>query len=482
MELRDRIRELETTARELEPDRSGRRDLSRPVLDYADEFLDTIHDRSAFVADRGAVERLREHPVGPPVEMERLVKLFRDAVDEPGLHPASGGHLAYIPGGGIYASALGDYLAAVTNEYAGIRFTGPGAVEMENLLLDWMADLVGYPDGSGGNLASGGSIANLVAVVTARDAHGIHGADVERSVVYLTRQAHHCVDKALRVAGVGACRRRWIPTDDRWRMEPGALEAAVREDRASGLEPWMVVASAGTTDTGSVDPLREIGEVARSEDLWFHVDGAYGAFFLLCPEVEGLFDGIELSDSVVMDPHKGLFLPYGLGAVVVRDRQLLQRAHYYTAPYMQDARTGDAPDLESPAELSPELTKHFRGLRMWLPLMVHGIEPFRACLREKLLLTRYFHRGVGELGFETGPEPELSVTTYRWLPESGDPDAFNRELIRRIHDDGRVFLSSTRLEGAFVLRLAVLSFRSHLDWIDLALEVLEETVAEIESR
>lgn len=482
MDLRDRIRELERTSRRLEPDREERKSLSQPVLEYADDFLDGLDDRPAFVADREAVARLRELPIGDPVAVDRLVEVFREAVDEPGLHPASGGHLAYIPGGGLYASALGDYLAAVTNEYAGIRFTGPGAVELENLLLEWMGDLVDYPASAGGNLASGGSIANLVAVVTARDAHGIEGVDVERTVVYLTRQAHHCVDKALRVAGLGACRRRWIPTDDRWRMRPEALEEAVREDRASGLDPWMVVASAGTTDTGAVDPLREIGEIARSRDLWFHVDGAYGAFFLLCPEVRDLFDGIELSDSVVMDPHKGLFLPYGLGAVVVRDREQLQRAHYYTAPYMQDARSDDVPDLESPAELSPELTKHFRGLRMWLPLMVHGVEPFRACLREKLLLTRYFHRKVAELGFETGPEPELSVSTYRWIPEAGDPDAFNRELVRKIHEDGRVLLTSTRLDDDFVLRMAILSFRTHLEHVDLALEMLEEKVEELEGR
>jgi glutamate/tyrosine decarboxylase-like PLP-dependent enzyme len=482
LDLRDRIRDLERTSRRLEPDRDARRSLTEPVVAYAADFLDALDDRPVFVADRDAVERLRAFPIGDPVTMDRLLELFREAVDEPGLHPASGGHLAYIPGGGIYASALGDYLAAVTNEYAGIRFTGPGAVEMENMLLDWMADLVGYPGEAGGNLASGGSIANLVAVVTARDAHGIEGPEIERAVVYLTHQAHHCVDKALRVAGLGSCRRRWIPTDDRWRMDPEALDAAIREDREAGRVPWMVVASAGTTDTGAVDPLREIGEVARSSDLWYHVDAAYGGFFLLCPEVEDLFDGIELSDSVVVDPHKGLFLPYGLGAVLVRDREQLQRAHYYTAPYMQDARAGDDPDLESPAELSPELSKHFRGLRMWLPLMAHGVEPFRAGLSEKLLLTRYFHRKVAEIGFETGPDPELSVSTYRWVPEAGDPDAFNRELVRRVHEDGRVFLTSTRLDGDFVLRLAVLSFRTHLEHVDLALEVLEEKVAELEGR
>jgi glutamate/tyrosine decarboxylase-like PLP-dependent enzyme len=353
-------------------------------------------------------------------------------------------------------------------------------VEVEDLLLDWMADLVGYPDSAAGNLASGGSIANLVAVVTAREAREVDHGEARRSVVYLTDQTHHCVDKALRIAGMGDCIRRRVATDSAHRMDPEALADAVDEDRSGGRRPWMVVASAGSTDVGAVDPLRRIGRIGREAGLWIHVDAAYGGFFLLCPEVRALFDGIEVSDSVVMDPHKGLFLPYGLGAVIVRDRDAMYRAHRQTAAYMQDAEEVERPPVDSPADLSPELSRHYRGLRLWLPLMVHGLEPFRAALREKILLARYFHRRVGELGFETGPEPELSVAIYRWIPERGDPDEFNRRLVEAIHRDGRVFVSSTTLRGRVWLRLAVLSFRTHRETVDLLLEVLEEKVEEME--
>ncbi len=447
---------------------------------HAEAFLERLGAAPAYVADRERARELRDFPVSEEGrDLETVLDLYRRAVEEPGLKPASGRHMAYIPGGGLYGAALGDYLAAVSNEYAGIRFTGPGAVEIENLLVDWMAEMVGYPPDAAGNLASGGSIANLVAVVTAREATGLAAAETPRAVVYLTDQTHHCVDKALRIAGLGECRIRRIATDERHRMSPSALADAVAEDRGRGLRPWMVVASAGTTDVGAVDPLREIGRVAREEELWYHVDGAYGAFFLLCPEVRERFDGIELSDSVVMDPHKGLFLPYGLGAVVLKDKAAMHRAHRYRAAYMQDAEAS-VRDVDSPAELSPELSKHFRGLRLWLPLMIHGLAPFRAGLREKLLLTRHFHDRVGELGFETGPDPELSVSIFRWIPEDGDPDAFNRRLVEALHEDGRVFLSSTTLGDEVWLRMAVLSFRTHLADVDEALERLRATVERLE--
>lgn len=478
--LTERLGRLEAESRRLEPDAAERSGVREPVVAYAEGFLGRVDELKAYEARKETARELREHPIGEPAPIDELLRLVERCVDRPGLNPASGGHLAYIPGGGIYVSALGDYLADVTNRYAGVRFAGPGAVEMENLCLDWMAALVGYPRESGGNLTSGGSIANLVGIVTARDAHGLRAADFSRAVVYLTEQAHHCVDKALRVAGLGECVRRKVPLDDRYRMRPDALGRAVAADGEAGLLPWLVIASAGTTDVGAVDPLEEIAEVARSEGLWYHIDAAYGGFFALVEECRPKLRGMDRSDSIVLDPHKGLFLPYGTGAVLVRDRTALHRAHYYEAAYMQDTVAEESREVGSPAELSPELTKHFRGLRLWLPLKLHGIEPFRACLEEKLLLTRYFYARVAELGFEVGPEPELSVCIYRWVPERADANAFNEALVEAVHRDGRVFLSSTTIDGVFWLRLAVLSFRTHRKTIDLALEVLEEKVEALE--
>ncbi len=479
--LLDRIATLQRAARPLEPGASRRRALRDPVLAYGERFLRRVRDLPAFVEVENPAAGLLESPIGEdPIPVQDALALLGTEVDRPGLNPASGGHLAYVPGGGIYHGALGDYLAAVTNRYAGVFFTGPGPVRMENMLLEWMAGLVGYPADAGGNLASGGSIANLIAIATARDAHGLKGADFHRAVVYLTPHAHHCVDKALRIAGLGEAVRRYLPVDERHRMIPEALDATIAEDRARGLLPWLVIGSAGTTDTGAVDPLAAIAPIAKRAGCWFHVDAAYGGFFLLTEHGRTLLRGIEQSDSVVMDPHKSLFLPYGLGVVLVRDRQALMATHHYQANYMQDAAR-HASEI-SPADVSPELTKHFRALRLWLPLKLLGLGPFRAALEEKLLLARYFRNEVARLGFEVGPPPELSIVTYRWVPDQGlpsDPLAREAELTRinqgivdAVRKDGRVFLSSTLLNDRFTLRLVALAFRTHRRSIDQALTLL----------
>ena len=476
--MRDRILELEHLARPLEPRAAERSAVRGSVLDYSEAFLEDIERINAFNISDEKGAGLLESPIDETgIGIDEAISLLRENVDSPGLNPASGGHLGYIPGGGIYSSALGDYLADVFNRYAGVFYASPGAVRMENMLIRWMNGLVGYPETASGNLTSGGSLANLIAIVTARDAKSVTSKDIATSVIYLSEQAHHSIDKAIRIAGLRECVIRYLPIDDKFRIIPSELERQVESDKAEGLKPFLVVASAGTTDVGAVDPLAEIGTIAKRHALWFHVDAAYGGFFVLTEEGKKKLAGIETSDSVVIDPHKGLFLPYGLGVVLVKDRAALQAAHYYTANYMQDAVSSD--DEPSPAEISPELTKPFRGLRLWLPLKLHGVAPFRACLEEKLLLAKYFYEEVRKLGFECRIEPELSVVVYRYVPANGDPDSFNKALLERVVADGRVFISSTVLNGDYTLRFACLAFRTHLKTVDTLLEVLKLKVAEL---
>ena len=479
-ELLERIRRLERAGRPLEPGSARRRRLRDAAVASSERFLRAVDGLKAFEAGAGRGEGLLGLPIaeeGAP--LEEVIDLLEREVVRPGGHPASAGHLAYIPGGGLYHSALADYLAAVTNKYAGIFFTGPGPVRMENLLVRWAADLVGYPAEAGGSIASGGSLATLTAVTTARDAHGLRGADFASAVVYLTSQAHHAVDKALAIAGLGEAQVRRIPIDDRFRMLPDALAQAVAEDRAAGLRPWLVVAAAGTTDTGAVDPLDAVADVAEREGCWFHVDAAYGGFFMLTEHGRTALAGIQRSDSVILDPHKSLFLPWGSGMVLVRDAGALAASHEGSGSYMQDAHRAH-PGEVSPADVSPELSKPFRALRMWLPLVLLGTRPFRAALEEKLLLARYFHAEVRALGFEAGPEPDLSIVTFRWAPPGVSlerANAVNQAIVEAVRNDGRIFLSSTMLDGRFTIRMAALSFRTHRRTIDLCLRILRQQVA-----
>jgi len=473
-ELTTRIEQLERISTELEPDKSERERLTGSTLDLASNFLEGIEDLKGYypgVPDCDYGIDGRSH------EMNEVLSKVKEMFTH-GISPASGGHVGYIPGGGIYASALGDYLAAVSNEYSGMYFASPGAVNIENACLDWMKQVFGFPASAVGNLASGGSIANLIALTAARDAKGITGERLGKAVIYLTQQVHHCIYKALRIIGLGDVEVRYVKQDSRHRMDVSTLKQMVAEDRESGKDPFLVIASAGTTDTGAIDPLGEVAKVAKEHDLWFHVDAAYGGFFILVDSHKDKFNGIEQADSLVIDPHKGLFLPYGLGAVLVKDQEAVMKSNHYVANYMQDAIDNEFPT--NPADVSPELTKHFRGLRMWLPLQIHGVEPFRACLEEKLLLTEYFRNGLRDMGFEIGPVPDLSVS-YFWMPRETDQNAFNQKLLQLIQKDGRVFLSSTTLDGKFVIRMAILAFRTRKRTIDLGLEMIRGLLKELES-
>jgi aromatic-L-amino-acid decarboxylase len=482
-DLIERLRRLERAARLLDPGASRRKQLRNAVVASSERYLRKIRTLKGYVETDDKAIGLLQSPISEDgISIEAAIDLWEHDVIRPGANTNSGAHMAFIPGGGVYHAALGDYLAAVSNKYAGVFFSSPGAVRMENMLIRWVADLVGYPAGAGGNIASGGSIATLTAIVTARDAHRVRAADVATSVVYLTTQAHHSIQKALRIAGLGEAQLRYISMDDRFRMRPEALREAIANDRAEGLKPWLIMAAAGTTDTGAVDPLAAIADIAQQERCWFHVDAAYGGFFLLTDHGRHALEGIDRSDSVVLDPHKGLYLPYGSGIVAVRDGSLLAASHSYTGSYMQDALRESSE--VSPADVSPELTKHFRALRMWLPLILLGAKPFRAALEEKLLLARYFYQEVQALGFEVGPPPDLSVVTYRWVPPGANPERvnqINQAISDGVRRDGRVFLSSTMLDGRFTLRMVVLSFRTHRRTIDLALRVLREQVGEVVS-
>lgn len=456
---------------------TDRRFLLKNVNHYTDNFLSKLSTDKAYEKDgyekSEADEQLEIDDHAHSIQ--DILHLIEDRVDKPGLQPPSGRHFGYIPGGGLYASALGDYIAAVTNRYAGVFYASPGAVRLENSLIRWAGSLIGYTGDFAGNLTSGGSYANLIAIFTAKCAQNIKGKDLEKSVIYVCHQAHHSILKALKVTGMDECAIRIIGMDENYRMDLKLLRDQVKEDVELGLKPVLLCANAGTTDVGAIDPLPEMAAIAKQYNMWFHVDAAYGGFFILTKDGKKKLKGIELADSVILDPHKGLFIPYGLGILLVKDVKNLLEANTFDANYMQDTKSME---LEySPNQLSPELSKHFRGMRMWLPLKLHGTKPFAASLEEKLLLTQYFYQKVQELGFKVGPAPELSIVIFWYEPDTGDINEFNRNILKLIQDDGNIFISSTMLDEKFLLRFAALSFRTHLKQVDQFLRILKDCVS-----
>lgn len=470
----ERIKELEELSKSLEPDKITRDKWMTVWNAYLNQFMDGMADQPAY--RQGEVKKLKSIQITDgPKPISELLELFEHEINFFGVNPASGGHLGYIPGGGIFSSSLGDQMAAVSNRYAGIFFSNPGAVIMENQLIRWMCDVMGYPTTAHGNITSGGSIANLIAMVTARDQYQLNRHNIHQAVIYTTEQVHHCVHKAVRIAGLAECVARTVPMDKSYRMDVTLLANMIQDDLQAGLRPFMLIGSAGTTDTGAVDPLDAMADLAEQHRIWFHIDAAYGGFFNLLDQCKPLLKGIERSDSLAIDPHKGLFLPYGTGAALFKNVQAVLDSHHYRAHYMQDAFDIESDEL-NPCDLSPELTKHFRGPRMWVPLHLHGLLPFKAALEEKILLCRYFYREIQQLGFEVSPYPMLSITIFRYVPPFDDPNAFNNRLVEALHADGRVFFSSTRIDGIVWIRCAVLGFRTHRKIVDKGIKMIQEVL------
>jgi aromatic-L-amino-acid/L-tryptophan decarboxylase len=411
--------------------------------------------------------------------LPELLDLLFDRAVPKSFNAAGPGYLAYIPGGGLFHAAAADLIADAVNRYTGVFAAAPALAQLEANVLSWFAEIVGYPRAARGILTSGGSLANFTALVTARRER--LPENFLAGTIYASDQTHHSVAKSAILAGFPAANVRKVACDGEFRVRLDALEEAVAADRARGLLPFLVVGNAGTTNTGAVDPLADLAALARRLGLWFHVDAAYGGFFLLTAAGRRAMRGIELADSLVLDPHKGLFLPYGTGALLVRDGQALRRAHSIAADYMPSLQ--DDSDLVDFCEYSPELSRPFRGLRVWLPLKMHGIGPFRAALEEKLALAAWAHREVAAIpGMEILAAPQLSLFAFRFDPGGlavAELNRLNRELLARVNARQRVHLTGTLLGDAYALRICVVSFRTHRDRMEQCMEDLRAAIREL---
>lgn len=455
------------------------REMVEQSLSYIIKHLESLPELPSITTGGAELAHSLKEPLpehGQP--FAELLELLFGRVIPHSYNTAGPGYLAYIPGGGLPHAAIADLIANATNRYVGVWIAAPGLAQLETNVVRWLCDIMGYPSQSLGVLTSGGSLANFTAVVTAR--RDRLPENFLSGTLYASDQTHHSIRKAAMIAGFPAQNVREVPADERFPIRVDALKEKISQDRKAGLTPFMIVGNAGTTNTGAVDDLQALAEIAQRENMWLHIDGAYGGCFMLTGQGRQVMAGIERADSITLDPHKGLFLPYGTGALLVKDRETLRRAHSTTADYMPEIQ--EDPDFVDFCELSPELSRDFRGLRLWLPIKMHGIGPFRRNLEEKLALTRWATEQLRHLeGIEIVAEPQLSIVAFRLKKPGLDAQALNqlnRDLIRQINARNHVFLTGTMLGDRFVIRICVLSFRTHLDRMEQCLQDIKAAIAQ----
>ena len=449
--------------------------------------VDAIVDRWANLGDgpawQGATREVTTPLLhGPAPEQGRpldpiLETVLRDIMPLAGRidHPR---FLAFIPSSPSWASVLASFLISGFNVFQGTWLESSGPSQIEVTVTDWFREWLGYPRTAGGVFTSGGSAANLIALVTAREAAG----NPRGGTVYVSAQTHASAVRAARLAGIGPALIRHLPVDDDFRIVPAGLRDAVARDRKNGLTPLCVVTNAGTTNTGAIDPLAEIARVAADEGLWHHIDAAYGGFAVLDPETKPLLAGLELSDSVSLDPHKWFFQPYETGCLMVRDVTRLEAAFRMFPEYLQDAEWG--PEHVNFSDRGLQLTRVFRALRVWLSVQRYGLEAHRSEITRGIRLAAHAESRIrAEAELELLSPQSLGIVCFRYVGRPRDPerhlDALNREIRDRIVNSGFAMMSSTRLHDRFSLRLCILNSRTTAADIDSVVDAILETGSEL---
>ena len=387
----------------------------------------------------------------------------------------------FVPSPNNFVGVLADALAAGFNVFSGTWISGAAAAQVELVVIDWLRDLCGLPSSASGLFTSGGSMANVTALAAAR--HAVLDDEVTDAVAYCSDQTHTSVDRALRLLGFAPHQLRRLPADDRFRLDPEALRDATRADRAAGRRPFCVIANAGTTNTGAVDPLPALANIADAEALWLHVDGAYGAPAVVCERGRERLRGLDRVDSLTMDPHKWLFQPFEIGGVLVRDPQHLRRAFRLEAEYLEDAVGAD--DEVNFSARGIQLTRSFRALKLWMTLKVFGRKHVAAAVRRGFERAEQAERLLHEQAdWRVVTPAQMGIITFRCAPHGwtdDQVDTLNRRLASAINYEGDIFLTKTTLNDRPVLRLCPINPRTTADDLRETLDrfdALRRTVSE----
>ena len=435
---------------------------------FGHEFVDWIADYFDHVEDYPVLSPLapgevrKSIPAVPPDRGEDMEAIFRDfrKIVLPGMaHWQHPGWFAYFPANNSPSSVLGEMLTAGLGAQCMVWKTSPAAAELEEAVLDWLAQMIGLPPGLAAVIQDTASTATLCALLSARERATGLGSNEDGFrmplTVYASEEAHSSVEKGVKIAGFGRKNLRRIPTDDTFALLPDRLEETIRRDKEAGLTPGCVVATVGTTSSGGIDPLRPIGEICRRHGVWLHVDAAYAGTAALLPEKRGILDGVESADSFVFNPHKWMLTNFDCSAYYVKDPAALVRTFEITPEYL---KTGVDAKVKNYRDWGIQLGRRFRALKLWFVIRSYGVEGLQAMVREHLRLAGLVRDWVeADARFELMAPVDLGLVCFRL--SSGDDesalDALNRELLERINGTGRVFLSHTALRGKFTLRLVV---------------------------
>jgi aromatic-L-amino-acid decarboxylase len=410
-----------------------------------------------------------------------------DRVIVPGVthwnHP---GFFAYFAISGSAPGILGEMLGAAFNVNAMLWRTSPSATELEEVTIEWLRQMLGLSAEFSGVIYDTASISSLCAIAAAREAvselrireEGLSGSDT-RLRLYCSEQAHSSIDRAVITLGIGQQGVRQISMDSEFRMNPRSLAEAIEEDRANGWRPFCVVATVGTTSTTSIDPVPEIAEICKREALWFHVDAAYGGSAAVVPEMKWILDGSQHADSIVMNPHKWMFVPVDLSVLFCRKMDVLRQAFSLVPEYL---RTSDADQVQNFMDYGPQLGRRFRAIKLWFVMRYFGVEGIAARIREHIAMAREFAEWVDlSPDFERLAPVPFSVVCFRAHPQNisneSELDTLNETLMEEVNRRGKVYLSHTKLRGMFTLRLAIGNIRTTREYVKLAWDDLNEVLA-----
>lgn len=475
-----------STTSQLEMTPAEFRRLGYQAVDMIADELARLQNRST-PARQAVPDALREQLLNQPLpEQGESPDALLDFISENVLpYPLGHNHprfFAWVNSPAAPISILGELLAAGMNSSA--AGGDQASTYMEHAVLDWLKTIMGFPRESGALLVSGGSMATTVGLAVMRfvKSQNVEPNDTVRGlgmrqenapmIVYASTEGHSCITKAVELLGLGHHQLRKIPVDADFRMDTDQLLAQIQADRAAGLRPVCVAASAGTVNTGAIDPLNEIADICQAEDLWFHIDGAFGGVGILAHQAEAHFAGIERADSLGIDPHKWMYIPVECGCAIVHEKEAMRDAFSLVPSYLRDDRL-----LPWFAEYGPQQTRQFRVLKLWLAMKQIGVDGYRELITRDIELARTLRAKIqANPDFELVATGPLTVTCFRYAPAHiqtpSEIEQLNRDLLAMVQSQGNVYLTSTELQGNYVLRANIVNFRTTEDDLDVLLDAL----------